>query len=92
MVLIEYYQNIFSSSRSSSLNGVLAYVPQVITDEMNASLTSEFMKSEVLAALQQMAPLKVPGSYEMPPLFFQHFWSTIDKDVTSSCRHSILHP
>ena len=84
LVLTEYYRNLFSSSRSSSSNGVLAHVPQVITDKMNASLTSEFMKSEVVVALQQMAPLKVPGSDEMPPLFFQHFWSTVDKDVTSS--------
>lgn len=57
LALTEYYQNLVSSSRSSSSNDVLAHVPRVITDEMNASLTNEFMKSEVLATLQQMAPL-----------------------------------
>lgn len=31
-----------------------------------------------------MVPLKALGPDGMPPLFYQHFWSTVDKDVTSS--------
>ena len=31
-----------------------------------------------------MAPLKASGSDGMPPLFYQHFWGIVDKDVTSS--------
>ena len=31
-----------------------------------------------------MAPLKAPSLNEMPLIFFQYFWSTVDKDVTSS--------
>ena len=31
-----------------------------------------------------MAPLKAPGPDGMPPLFYQHFWSTVNQDVTSS--------
>ena len=42
------------------------------------------MESEVSAALQQMAPLKAPGPDGMLPLFNQHFWETMDRDVTSS--------
>ena len=42
------------------------------------------MENEVSKALQQMAPLKALGPNGMPPLFYQHFWSTVDKDVTSS--------
>ena len=42
------------------------------------------MECEVSAALKQMAPLKAPRPDGMPPLFYQHFWRTVDKDVTSS--------
>ena len=63
---------------------MLAHVPQIITEEMNLSLTHDFMEKEVSKALQQMASLKAPGTDGMPPLFYQHFWSTVDKDVTSS--------
>ena len=51
---------------------------------MNSSLTCKLREEEVLAALKQMAPLKAPGSDGIPSLFYQHFWSTADKDVTSS--------
>ena len=84
LVLINYYQNIFSSSRLDITTNVLAHVPQVIMEEMNLSLTHEFMESEVSTTLQQMAPLKAPRSDEMHPVFYQHFWSTVDHDVTSS--------
>ena len=51
---------------------------------MNESLCREFETSEVAIALQQMAPLKAPGLDGMPPLFYQHFWSTVNQDVISS--------
>ena len=38
-----------------------------------------------------MAPLKAPGSNGMPPIFFQHYWSSIGDDVVKaviSCLNS----
>lgn len=51
-MLINYYQNLFSSSRLDITTNVLAYVPQVIIEDMDLSLTHEFMESEVSTALQ----------------------------------------
>ena len=51
---------------------------------MNATLCSEFEAWEVEFALKQMAPLKAPGLDEMPPLFYQNFWSLVGSDVTTS--------
>ena len=42
------------------------------------------MECEVSAALKQMAPLKASGPDGMLPLFYEHFWGIVDKDVTSS--------
>ena len=73
VVVLTGYQNLYTTSTSENSSNVLAYVPQLIMDKMNSYLLREFMECEVLAALKQMAPLKVPGSNGMPPLFYQHF-------------------
>ena len=49
---------------------ILNSIPQLVTEEMNASLTDNFQAWEVEAALKQMAPLKAPGLDGMSPLFF----------------------
>ena len=35
-------------------------------------------------ALNQMALLKSPGPDGKPPLFFQHYWDLVGKDITTS--------
>ena len=52
IVMLNYYKNLFSSSKWADSTNVLACVPSVITDEMNASLCCDFIESEVYAALQ----------------------------------------
>ena len=84
IVLTGYYQNLFTTSSPENFSNVLEHVPQLITDEMNSYLSSEFLECEVSAALNQMAPLKALGLGGMPSLFYQHFWGLVDKDVSSS--------
>lgn len=43
----------------------------------------EFMDWEIQEVLKQMAPLKAPGPDGMPPLFYQHFWGIMNREVTS---------
>ena len=81
-VLIDYYKELFTTSSPATHHEALNHIPQVITDDMNNVLTSKFEEWEVLKALKQMAPMKAPGPYGMPPLFFQHFWPMIEGDVT----------
>ena len=83
-VIINYFKDLFSLFRRADSTNVLACVPSAITDEMNDSLCCDFVESEVYVALNQMAPLEALGPDGMPPLFCQHFWGTIDHDVTSS--------
>ena len=61
--------------------GDLDSIPQVVTMEMNETLTREFQAWEVESALKQMAPLKAPGPDGMPPLFYQNFWKLVRGDV-----------
>jgi len=83
-VLIEFYVELYTSSKPGSYLETSAHVAYSITVEMNESLVGEFMEWEVSATLKQMAPLKAPILGGMPPLFFQHFWQVIDHDITQS--------
>ena len=82
-VMESYYKELFLSSNSNLEDDSLEKIPCIVTDEMNGDLMKEFTKLEVKEALNQMAPLKVPGPDGMPPLFYQHFWSMMQHDVTS---------
>ena len=59
-LFVVHYNTLFSSSKHNGFSRVLKYVPTVITDEMNSSLSHAFEASEVHVALQQMIPLKAP--------------------------------
>lgn len=58
--------------------------PGLVTDEMNATLTATFLRSEVDIALKQMEPLKAPGPNGMPPLFYGQFWPSIGEEVSDA--------
>ena len=59
---------------------------------MNSFLIGDFSKLKVETNLKQnMAPLKAPDPNDMPPIFFQHYWSSIGEDVVKavlSCLNS----
>ena len=83
-IMVNYFKSLFTTSEGIVSTSIFDCVPIVIDEEMNESLYREFEASEVATALQQIAPLKAPGSDGMPPLFYQHFWSTVNQDVISS--------
>ena len=82
--LINDYQDLFSTSNLDPHWPSLDQIPLVITEEMNSILIATFQVCEVKEALKQMAPLKASGLDGMPPLFYQHFWGVVEKDVTTS--------
>ena len=83
-VMESYYKELFSSSNLNLEVDSLKKIPCMVTDEMNGDLRKGFIELEVKEALNQMTPLKAPGPDGMPPLFYQHFRSTMQHDVTST--------
>ena len=69
-VLIQYYSELFTTSRPTTHQEVLHHIPQVITKDMNKELTSRFEEWEVNQALKPMAPMKAPGPDGRPLCFF----------------------
>ena len=81
-ILVNYYHDLFLSSRPNHSTCVLDQIQPVIAKEMNNHLTSSFLENEVEATLKQMAPPKTPRPDGMPPFFHQHFWPMLNSDVT----------
>ena len=69
-ILVNYFQNLFTSTEHTMPQHVLSCVHPIIDDEMNSALSQEFDEKEVEEALHQMAPLKALGPDGMPPLFY----------------------
>ena len=82
-VMLEFYSNLFSSSNSVQPELALESVQTKVTKNMNRQLLAEFSEGEVKLALNQMAPLKAPRSDGMPPLFYQHYWDLVGKEITT---------
>ena len=72
-LLVNYYQESFSSSTLGDMELTLQWVPHVVTDDMNSILMGNFSKQEVDFALKQMAPLKALGPDGMLSICFQHY-------------------
>ena len=82
--LVNYYQTLFTSSSTCQLKESISTIPSIITLEMNAQLTSNFMLWEEQAALKQMTHLKAPGPDGIPPLFNQNYWNLVGTDISQS--------
>uniref|UniRef100_A0A2N9G7B6 Reverse transcriptase domain-containing protein n=1 Tax=Fagus sylvatica TaxID=28930 RepID=A0A2N9G7B6_FAGSY len=72
------------TANPEQIDEVLDNIQMVVTEEMNNQLIKEFTAEEVDVALKQMAPLKAPGPDGLPPIFYQHYWHLIGKDVTTA--------
>jgi len=70
---IRYYTELLSSSNPPRVQEALYTIPKVATESMNANLVGIFHEWEVLKALKQMAPLKVPSLDGMPHYFISIF-------------------
>ena len=83
-ILVDFYQNLFTSSSPNRIEEALEATPRVVIEEMNHELVAHFGRAEVDIALNQMDPLKSPRPDGMPPLFFQHFWPVIGDEVVEA--------
>lgn len=79
---VDFYQQLFSTSIPSHLEEVLDATPQVVTAEMNQMLLGVSSKQEVDIVVKQMSPLKASRLDGMPPLCYQHYWSSVGDDVS----------
>ena len=90
-ILVEYFQELFTSSCPSVSEELLEAIHPKVTNRMNEILLQDFRVAEVEKALRQMHPLKAPGPNGMPPLFFQHYWPTVNSVVIQTVMDFLNH-
>ena len=81
-ILIGYFQELYISANQTPCDATTMSIEKIISPDLNNQLEQEFTAWEVQKEIKEMAPLKAPSPNGMPPLFYQHYWSTIGNDVT----------
>ena len=95
-ILVEYFQELFTSSCPMVSEELLEAIHPKVTNRMNEVLVQDFRAVEVEKALKQMHPLKALSSDGMPPLFYQHYWPTINfvviQTIVDFLNHGVAPP
>lgn len=61
----DYCRNLFTASNNLNMDGVLASVERVVTEDMAKSLVRTYTKDEVRVTLFQMHPSKALDQWDM---------------------------
>ncbi|XP_024195622.1 uncharacterized protein LOC112198734 [Rosa chinensis] len=88
-IVTSYFTQMFTSSPidMEAMHHTLEAIQPCVSAEMNLQLCRNYTEEEIREALFQMYPTKSPGPDGMAPLFFQHYWDTIGKDVTEAVQN-----
>jgi hypothetical protein len=72
-VLINYYDELFSSSNSSNIEDTCEVVKGKLSEDHKWWCEMAYTREEVKEAIFQMHPLKAPGPDGLPALFYKKF-------------------
>lgn len=82
-VIKDYFKNLFTSEGPRDWGDILAFIPAVISDDINATLLAPISDEEIRITVFQMGALKSPGPDGFSGIFYQKYWSIVGHDV---CR------
>ncbi|KAL4352786.1 hypothetical protein GQ457_06G015250 [Hibiscus cannabinus] len=88
-VAVCYFSTLFSSSQPSPHSTLLSNIVPCISSDHNSSLLHPFTDVEILAAFQDINPMKAPGIDGLPGSFFRQHWELIGPDILWLC-HDLL--
>ena len=84
---VEYYQDLFTSTRPQEIAACTAAVESRLTSSRKNDLTAAYIEVEVHRALMQMAPIKAPSPDDFSTNFYQQHWSTVGPEVCRVALH-----
>lgn len=84
--ILDYYQNLFTTSSSSSTNSHLPYPHNSLLQADHSTLLLPLQDNEIIDAINSFRPLTAPGLDGLHPYFYQKYWTDIKHLVTSFCH------
>lgn len=78
---VEYFWDLFKTCNPFGPNDFDHLLENSISDAQNARLNAIPSYSEIKKIVKLMAPTKAPGPDGMSALFYQHYWTTVGKDL-----------
>ncbi|KAI9078660.1 hypothetical protein K1719_039409 [Acacia pycnantha] len=81
-----FYQKLFCSVGSYSMDQALSYVKKVISDMDNDSLIWPVINKEIEEAAFQIGANKAPGPDGYSCLFYQAVWMEVNREVCSMVK------
>lgn len=71
---MNFFSNLFSASNIANVEDVCSHLHRTLNSAQVALLSLPFTNEDIEKALNQMGPLKAPGSDGIPAIFFQKHW------------------
>ena len=84
---VDYYKSLFTSASPKNIKECTGAVERRVTHDMASKLLKTFTMEEVVAAVNQMAPLKAPGPDGYTAGFYQKHWATLGPEVCEVVLH-----
>ena len=79
--ILDFYSNLFSSPKPTNPKWYWTQFSASWLMIWTFSTWRNFQRMKC-TWLNQMAPLKAPGTDGMPPIVYQHYWDLVGKDIT----------
>ena len=81
--IASFFQSLFATSGSHSMEAVLSYIDPKITEEMNHGLMSPVSREEIKSAAFSLGSTKAPGPDGFSGKFYHSAWPEIADSVCS---------
>lgn len=81
-ILIHYFSDLFVSAGPTEVAETCDVVRDKLYPDLRNWCAMPYTADDVQNALNDMHPLKPPGSDGLPALFFQKYWRIVGGDVT----------
>lgn len=77
----DFYRDLYSAPTMDPVNNCLHVIPNIVSTDMNDSLTTAITMGEVKSAVFSLGASKAPGPDGLNGLFYQKNWEILQHDV-----------